>query len=148
MSRDSYKSRLDRYLGFSYDKRKETCKILYDTLLPYQDTAIRNAEIVFAAIGDHPDIGAEESSTRVHCLVKELNKYIWLRSSLNYCYNLAPNKKITFCNSKVPVLGQFLDEIEAISHLLRQVRIPWNCNNTTIFNTITFSQTEEKLTLP
>lgn len=76
MPRDSYKERLGRYLGYEYDKSKATCHKLYDSLKPLQETAIRNAVAVLRAIGDHSNIGSEESSTTVHCLVKELNKYI------------------------------------------------------------------------
>lgn len=76
MPRNSYKTRLDRYLGLPYDKTKATCQILYERLKPYQKTAIRNAERVYATIGDHSNIAGEESSTTVHLLVKELNKFI------------------------------------------------------------------------
>lgn len=76
MPRESYKARLDRNMGFPYDKTKETCRILYEKLKPHQNNAIRNAERVFASIGDHSNIASEESSTTVHLLVKELNKYL------------------------------------------------------------------------
>src|SRR4030042_64078 len=47
MHRETYKERLDRYLGFEYDKTRATCKRLYDELLSRQQEAIRNAENVY-----------------------------------------------------------------------------------------------------
>jgi hypothetical protein len=76
MPRHTYKTRLDKYLPFPYEKDKETCKKLYSILLSHQATAIRNAETVHNRIGDHSSIATEESSTTVHELVKCLNKYL------------------------------------------------------------------------
>ncbi len=76
MHRNTFRSRLSRHLRIQYEKDKETCKKLYSLLLPYQRTAIRNAEAVYGRIGDHSNIATEESSTTVHELVKTLNKYL------------------------------------------------------------------------
>ncbi|HOM40002.1 MAG TPA: RloB family protein [Bacteroidales bacterium] len=76
MHRKNYKKILDKYLGFSYNKKLSTCKKLYNALLPFQGTAIKNAETVYSKIGDHTNIAAEESSTTVHELVKSLNRYL------------------------------------------------------------------------
>lgn len=76
MHRNTFRTRLSRHLRIPYEKNKETCKKLYTLLLPYQQKAIQNAEIIYGRIGDHSNIANEESSTTVHELVKTLNRYL------------------------------------------------------------------------
>jgi len=76
MHRKDYKKLLSKFLGFQYNKTRETCRKIYNALLPNQAQAIRNAEIVYEKIGDHSNIAREESSTTVHELVKSLNRFL------------------------------------------------------------------------
>jgi hypothetical protein len=75
--RNQYEAILSRHLGFRYAKDSATTKKLFDILLPLQQTAISNAIRVYDAFGEpHSSPSNEESSTTVHKLVTELNKYI------------------------------------------------------------------------
>lgn len=74
MARTLYKGIIDRNLSFEYDKDRRTLARMYEELIPYQNDAISHADQILAR-----KLGAQshtESVTKVHKLVKELNKYI------------------------------------------------------------------------
>lgn len=74
MHRREYPKLLEKHLGFPYSKQEGFAKRLFPILLPFQSTAITNAEaIITEAQGVKPSIA--ESSTTVHNLVKKLNEY-------------------------------------------------------------------------
>jgi hypothetical protein len=58
-------------LGFPYQKNDPA---MYDHLLHLQETAIKNAANLLNSYGNH-NPAADNPSTTVHVLVKELNKY-------------------------------------------------------------------------
>lgn len=69
-----YPKLLEKHLGFPYSKQEGFAKRLFPILLPFQSTAITNAEaIITESQGVKPSIA--ESSTMVHNLVKKLNEY-------------------------------------------------------------------------
>ncbi|MGB3219740.1 MAG: RloB domain-containing protein, partial [Anaerolineae bacterium] len=70
-SRRDYQSRLSDLLGYRYVKNSNT---MYDALLSRQGEAIRNAERLLSQY-DPPDPAADNPSTTVHLLVKELNRF-------------------------------------------------------------------------
>lgn len=73
--RTAYSDMLSRLLGVEYCKKEGFASDLYNRLLARQPQAIKNAEVVLAEISaGNP--AAEESSTTVHLLVSELNKYL------------------------------------------------------------------------
>lgn len=74
LHRREYPKLLEKHLGFPYSKQEGFAKRLFPILLPFQSTAITNAEaIITEAQGVKPSIA--ESSTTVHNLVKKLNEY-------------------------------------------------------------------------
>lgn len=73
--RNQYKDMLEKLIGIPYSKVDGYGATMYNLLLVRQERAIRNAEIVFAEIA-HGNPAEEESSTTVHKLVIELNKYL------------------------------------------------------------------------
>ena len=73
--RNAYADMLSKLLGIEYRKKEGFASVLYNSLLSRQPQAIKNAEVVLAEISaGNP--AAEESSTTVHLLVTELNKYL------------------------------------------------------------------------
>lgn len=77
LQRSLYAGLLTGYLGFPYAKESGVSKKMFDALLPLQQTAINNSIAVYDAFGaPHASPANEESSTTVHELVIELNKYI------------------------------------------------------------------------
>lgn len=73
--RTAYADMLSRLLGVEYCKKEGFASDLYNRLLSRQFQAIKNAEVVLSEISaGNP--AAEESSTTVHRLVSELNKYL------------------------------------------------------------------------
>ena len=58
-----------------YRKKEGFASDLYNYLLARQPQAIRNADMILAEISTG-NPAAEESSTTVHLLVSELNKYL------------------------------------------------------------------------
>ena len=73
--RNLYSEMLGRLLGMEYRKKEGFASDLYNYLLARQPQAIRNAEVILSEISaGNP--AAEESSTTVHLLVSELNKYL------------------------------------------------------------------------
>lgn len=70
-----YSEMLGKLLGMEYRKKEGFASDLYNYLLARQPQAIRNAEVILSEISaGNP--AAEESSTTVHLLVSELNKYL------------------------------------------------------------------------
>ncbi|AVM52233.1 hypothetical protein JN06_01294 [Bacteroides zoogleoformans] len=61
--------------GVPYSKSEGYGAVMYNLLLSRQQHAIHNAETVLAEIS-HGNPAEEESSTTVHKLVMELNKYL------------------------------------------------------------------------
>lgn len=75
MHRNQYAERLSRLLGFEYSKNAGTGERIFRELCGRQAQAIANAKAVLRQTEGIPAARAE-SSTRVHLLVEELNKYV------------------------------------------------------------------------
>ncbi len=75
LHRDNYAPMLTKLCGMPYSKREGFGTVLYNRILALQPTAIRNAKAVLKEISQG-NPAMEESSTTVHLLVEELNKYI------------------------------------------------------------------------
>ena len=73
--RNQYKNMLEKLIGMPYSKTEGSGAVMYNLLLARQEQAIKNSETVLAEIS-HGNPAEEESSTTVHKLVKELNKYL------------------------------------------------------------------------
>jgi hypothetical protein len=73
--RNQYKNMLEKLIGMPYSKTEGSGAMMYNLLLVRQGQAIKNSETVLAEIS-HDNPAEEESSTTVHKLVKELNKYL------------------------------------------------------------------------
>ena len=73
--RSKYKDMLTRLTGMPYIKTDGYGAVMYNLLLARQKQAIHNADIVLTDIS-HGNPAEEESSTTVHKLVMELNKYL------------------------------------------------------------------------
>ena len=75
MHRNQYETKLSGLLGFSYNKEAGTGGRVFRELGGKQAQAITNAKAVLRRMEGIPPAQAE-SSTTVHLLVEELNKYI------------------------------------------------------------------------
>ena len=75
MHRNRYAEKLSGLLGMPYSKEAGFASQLFRVLAGKQDQAIRNAKAIMRQMGNVPPAQAE-SSTTVHLLVEELNKYI------------------------------------------------------------------------
>lgn len=75
LHRNNYPDMLTRLIGIPYSKTEAFGAIMYNRLLHLQPQAIKNAAAVLSEIS-HGNPALEESSTTVHLLVEELNKYI------------------------------------------------------------------------
>lgn len=75
LHRNNYANTLTKLTGIPYSKSEGFGATMYNRLLSRQASAIRNASTVLSKIS-HGNPAAEESSTTVHLLVSELNKYI------------------------------------------------------------------------
>ena len=73
--RNQYKDMLTKLTGMPYNKSDGYGAVMYNILLSRQQHAISNAETVLQEIS-HGNPAEEESSTTVHNLVLELNKYL------------------------------------------------------------------------
>ncbi|MCR5850469.1 MAG: RloB family protein [Bacteroidaceae bacterium] len=73
--RNQYKDMLTRLTGMPYSKSEGYGAVMYNLLLSRQQQAISNAETVLAEIS-HGNPAEDESSTTVHHLVLELNRYL------------------------------------------------------------------------
>ncbi len=71
MSRDTYKIRLSKRLGFTYKKNNPN---MYDLLEDKQGDAIRNATKLLQGYGDQHRPAYDNPSTTVHHLVQTLNQ--------------------------------------------------------------------------
>ena len=71
MSRDTYKSRLSKQLGFTYKKNDPN---MYDLLEDKQRDAIRNATRLLQGYGDQHRPAYDNPCTTVHHLVQALNQ--------------------------------------------------------------------------
>lgn len=75
LHRNSYADMLTKLIGMPYSKTEGFGTTMYNRLFHLQPQGIRNAEAVLTEIS-HGNPALEESSTTVHLLVKELNKYL------------------------------------------------------------------------
>ena len=75
MHRNQYASKLNEHLDFAYSKERGIGTLMYQVLLPKQNDAIRNARTI-SQQWDGVSPALAESSTKVHLLVEELNKYL------------------------------------------------------------------------
>lgn len=75
LHRSNYPDMLSKLTGIPYSKAEAFGAIMYNRLLHLQPQAIKNAAAVLSEIS-HGNPALEESSTTVHLLVEELNKYI------------------------------------------------------------------------
>lgn len=75
MHRNQYAARLSASLGFAYTKEAGVAGRVFRLLADRQEQAIRNAKTVMQQMANIPPAQAE-SSTTVHLLVEELNKYL------------------------------------------------------------------------
>ncbi|NPD83030.1 RloB domain-containing protein [Prevotella sp. PINT] len=75
LHRNNYADMLTKLIGIPYSKSEGFGTVMYNRLFHLQSQAIRNAEAVLSDVS-HGNPALEESSTTVHLLVKELNKYI------------------------------------------------------------------------
>ncbi len=75
LHRSNYPDMLSKLTGIPYSKTEAFGAIMYNRLLHLQPQAIKNAAAVLSEIS-HGNPALEESSTTVHLLVEELNKYI------------------------------------------------------------------------
>lgn len=75
MHRNQYASKLNEHLDFAYTKERGIGALMYQVLLPKQNDAIRNAHNILQQWNGVSPAQAE-SSTKVHLLVEELNKYL------------------------------------------------------------------------
>ena len=73
--RSQYKDMLEKLIGMPYNKTEGSGAVMYNLLLTRQEQAIKNSKTILAAIA-HGNPAEEESSTTVHKLVTELNKYL------------------------------------------------------------------------
>jgi hypothetical protein len=73
--RSQYKDMLTKLTGVEYNKSEGFGTVMYNLLLARQQQAIKNADTVLTDIS-HGNPAEEESSTTVHKLVIELNKYL------------------------------------------------------------------------
>lgn len=75
LHRSQYADMLTKLTGMTYSKNEGFGAIMYNRLAHLQPQAIRNAETVLAEVSQG-NPAAEESSTTVHLLVTELNKFL------------------------------------------------------------------------
>lgn len=73
--RSQYKNILEKLIGVPYSKTEGSGAVMYNLLLARQKQAVKNSETILAEIS-HGNPAEEESSTTVHKLVLELNKYL------------------------------------------------------------------------
>ncbi len=77
VDRNTYAAKLSALLGFPYTKDSGVSARMFNALFSFQQTAIGNAIHVYNSFGPlHASPAIEESSTKVHELVQELNRYL------------------------------------------------------------------------
>lgn len=74
LHRNSYAGMLSKLTGIQYSKSEGFGAVMYNRLATLQQQAIKNAKTVLSEISNG-NPAMEESSTTVHLLVEELNKY-------------------------------------------------------------------------
>lgn len=75
MHRSRYEKMLSALLGFAYTKKSGVSSKMFNTLFSKQEQAINHAKTIMRQFnGNNP--AQQESSTTVHLLVKELNKFL------------------------------------------------------------------------
>ena len=75
MHRNQYASKLNEHLNFAYSKERGIGAAMYHELRHKQADAIRNAQVILQQMeGISP--AQAESSTKVHLLIAELNKFL------------------------------------------------------------------------
>jgi hypothetical protein len=72
LDRQQYENKLSHYLGYIYQKNSDN---MYEKLLDKQNQALKNADKLLKQYSQK-NPATENPSTTVHCLVKELNKFI------------------------------------------------------------------------
>ncbi len=75
LNRSRYASLLTKHLGMEYSKKSGFAATLYNMIKPFQDSAIKNAQIPMEEMKDIKPSMAE-SSTTVHELVMKLNEFV------------------------------------------------------------------------
>lgn len=75
LHRQNYADMLSKLTGIQYSKNEGFGAVMYNRLYHMQSQAIKNATVVLDEIS-HGNPAIEESSTTVHLLVEELNKYL------------------------------------------------------------------------
>lgn len=75
LHRQNYADMLSKLTGIQYSKNEGFGAVMYNRLYHMQSQAIKNAAVVLEEIS-HGNPAIEESSTTVHLLVEELNKYL------------------------------------------------------------------------
>lgn len=75
LHRQNYADMLSKLTGIQYSKNEGFGAVMYNRLYHMQSQAIKNATVVLEEIS-HGNPAIEESSTTVHLLVEELNKYL------------------------------------------------------------------------
>ena len=75
LHRSRYEKMLSALLGFAYTKKSGVSSKMFNTLFSKQEQAINHAKTIMRQFdGNNP--AQQESSTTVHLLVKELNKFL------------------------------------------------------------------------
>lgn len=75
LHRNKYADMLTKLTGMKYSKSEGFGALMYNRLVKLQPQAIKNATVVLNEIS-HGNPASEESSTTVHLLVEELDKYM------------------------------------------------------------------------
>lgn len=75
LHRQNYADMLSKLIGLPYSKNEGFGAVMYSRLYHLQLQAIKNAALVLNEVSNG-NPAMEESSTTVHLLVEELNKYI------------------------------------------------------------------------
>lgn len=75
LHRQNYADMLSKLIGMPYSKSEGFGAVMYNRLYHLQSQAIKNANVVFNEVSNG-NPAMEESSTTVHLLVEELNKYV------------------------------------------------------------------------
>lgn len=75
LNRSRYASLLTKHLGMEYSMKSGFAATLYNIIKPFQDSAIKNAQILMEETKDIKPSMAE-SSTTVHELVMKLNEFV------------------------------------------------------------------------
>ena len=75
LHRQNYADMLSKLIGMPYSKSEGFGTVMYNRLYHLQSQAIKNANVVLNEVSNG-NPAMEESSTTVHLLIEELNKYV------------------------------------------------------------------------